>query len=236
MTDLTLTDLRWAPDGAPIIGPINVQIRAGERVTVIGHHGSGKTTLLHLVAGTLAPTTGAVLLDGQATNSEAGAAAISTMLPPLGLADDRPMIEHLELAAGSNPAGDWRDDAVDLAGRLGLADRFDDPVRMFSWGMRQKLAICMAFVREFDVLILDEPFDGLDASSRRAALDLIDLAHEYGTTVIIATNDLDTAARGDRVIALRRGRLIADTEPSADLEALIDEPATQGSDADQEVE
>jgi ABC-type multidrug transport system ATPase subunit len=234
VTAIAVHDLRWYHADGTGFGPIDLRVETGERIAFIGHHGSGKTTLLRLLVGAATPPRGSVLIGGHPAGSGAAAELVSATVDPLALDEERTMREHLELAA--RDAADWREDADDLAGRLGLADRFDDPVRMFSRGMRQKLVLCMAMLPEFEVLVLDEPFEGLDARSRRGALDLLDLAHRYGATVVVATNDLDAAARSARVVAMRRGRIAAEVAPDGDLAAWITEPETPSNPAHQELE
>lgn len=234
MTTVDLRGVHWGFADGATFGPIDLHIDGGDRIAVIGHHGSGKTSLLRLLVGTHLPAQGEVLIDGHPAGSADADDQVSAMIHPLPLDDERTMRRHLEVAAAGT-AG-WGDDAYDLAQRLGLAERFDDPVRMFSRGMRQKLAICMALLPQFDLLVLDEPFDGLDARSRRTALELFDLAHRYGATVVVATNDLEAASLSDRVIAMRRGEVIADVTPDADLEALIADPEAPSNAPRQELE
>ena len=88
--------------------------------------------------------------------------------------------------------------------------------------MRQKTAIALTFIRPFSVLLVDEPFVGLDEPGRLALIALVDTAQRSGCTVVVATHELSYAAQAERVIALREGAVAFDGDPSAaDLHALI---------------
>ena len=103
---------------------------------------------------------------------------------------------------------------------LGLADRADDLPVTFSRGMRQKAAIALAFIRPFELLLVDEPFVGLDRTGRDALLDLLDHAHASGAALVVATHELITVAGSQRVVALRDGAVVFDGPPTdADVDA-----------------
>ena len=89
---------------------------------------------------------------------------------------------------------------------MGLYERADDLPTRFSRGLRQKAAIALALVRPFDVLLVDEPFVGLDATGKIALLELLDAVNRDGAALIVATHELDFVNRVDRCIALRDGQ------------------------------
>ena len=117
---------------------------------------------------------------------------------------------------------DWRDTAESLLECVGLSDRADDLPGSFSRGLKQKAAICFAFVRPFDLMVVDEPFVGLDATGREALLALFDDAHADGKTLMIATHELATVAASQRVIALHNGEVSYDGPPGANLASLVE--------------
>jgi len=135
--------------------------------------------------------------------------------------DDLSVFEHLEYIARLHGVSDWQDRAAELVERLGLSGRGDDLPVTFSRGLRQKASICLAFVRPFDVLVVDEPFVGLDAPGRAALLAMLDEAQQHGSTLLVATHELATVAASDRVVALRYGELVYDGGPDTDLDALV---------------
>jgi ABC-type multidrug transport system ATPase subunit len=130
--------------------------------------------------------------------------------------------EHLEYVARLHGVESWEGRGLELLERLGIDDRVDDLPTRFSRGMRQKAAIALAFIRPFTVLLVDEPFVGLDEPGRAALVELIDEAHQRGATVIVATHELSFASKAERVIALREGALLYDGKPGdTDLHALV---------------
>ena len=92
----------------------------------------------------------------------------------------------------------------------------------FSRGLRQKAAIALAFVRPFELLLVDEPFVGLDRTGRDALLELFRRAHADGAALVVATHELTTVAGAQRVVALRDGAVVFDGPPAdADVDALV---------------
>ena len=93
---------------------------------------------------------------------------------------------------------------------VGLTDRADQLPTTFSRGLRQKAAIALAFVRPFELMLVDEPFVGLDQAGKEALLELFRRAHEDGATLVVATHELTTVKEAERVVALRDGLIIFD--------------------------
>ena len=141
----------------------------GEAVALIGHNGSGKTTFLRIAAGLLEPSDGTVLIDGHPAGSLPARAAMAYLSDSPTFYEDLSVWEHLEYVARLHGHDDWEQDAADLLDHLGLYDRADDLPTSFSRGLRQKASIAMGFIRPFDVLLVDEPFVGLDASGQGSA-------------------------------------------------------------------
>jgi ABC-type multidrug transport system ATPase subunit len=207
---------------APALGPVDVAVKAGERAVLIGHNGSGKTTLLRLGAGLLDPTGGTISVCGHAAGTLDARAAMSYLGDQPVFYDDLSVREHLEYIARLHGAGDWEPAAAELLDRLGLAERAEELPTTFSRGLRQKAAIAIAFIRPFELLLVDEPFVGLDRAGREALLALVDEAHGRGAAMLIATHELQTVAGAQRVIALRDGSIVFDGPPSeADTDTLV---------------
>ena len=199
----------------PALGPIDLAIGEGERVALIGHNGSGKTTLIRLLTGRLDPTDGSAEIAGHPPGSVEARVAVSYLADQPVFYDDLSVNEHLEYIARLHGREAWREAADELLDRVGLTDRADDLPTTFSRGLKQKAAICLAFIRPFDVLLVDEPFVGLDARGRDALLALFDDAHAAGTTLIVATHELGTIGASQRVVALRDGNLDENAAPTA---------------------
>ena len=208
---------------APALQPLDLRIGTGERISLIGHNGSGKTTLMRMLVGVLEPTEGSAEIAGHPIGSIEARAAVSYLADQPVFYDDLTVWEHLEYVARLHGTDDWEQQAVDLVDMVGLMDRVDDLPTTFSRGLKQKAALTMAFVRPFDVMLIDEPFVGLDRLGKLALLDLLDLAHGDGATLVVATHELSSVNESNRLIALTNGELVYDGDPAtADLAALTE--------------
>ena len=202
--------------------PLDLRVRHGEAVVLVGHNGSGKTTLLRMLAGLLEPSAGTAEINGHAVGSLEARAATSFLSDTPTFYDDLSVWEHLEYTARLHGVEDWEQRAADLLGHVGLYERADDLPTRFSRGLRQKAAITLALVRPFEVLLVDEPFVGLDAMGKVALLELLDAVNRDGATLIVATHELDFVNRVDRCVALRDGRVVHDGGTSGlDVLALV---------------
>jgi ABC-type multidrug transport system ATPase subunit len=196
--------------GVPALAALDLAIEPGESVVLIGHNGSGKTTLLRMVSGLLEPTDGHSLIHGEPAGSMPARAAVSYLADNPTFYEDLSLWEHLEYVARMHGTQEWDQQAADLLGHLGLYERADDLPIQFSRGLRQKAAIAIGLIRPFALLLVDEPFVGLDAAGKAAMLDLLDDAHAEGATIVVATHELEFVKRVQRCIALRDGELIHD--------------------------
>jgi ABC-type multidrug transport system ATPase subunit len=195
---------------SPALDPITIEVSPGERIALIGHNGSGKTTMMRIAAGLLDATEGSVSIYGHASGSLSARASLSFIADQPTFYDDLTLWEHMEYVARLHGVEDWEQTAADLLGHLGLYERADDMPNRFSRGLKQKSAIALGFIRPFDLLLVDEPFVGLDASGKEALLELLASASDNGSTVIVATHELSFVHTVQRVIALRDGRLVYD--------------------------
>jgi len=195
--------------------PLDLVVAAGESVALIGHNGSGKSTFLRLAAALLEPTGGHVDLAGWAAGTLEARAAVSFLPDDPVLYDDLSVREHVDYVSRLHGGDGWDDYAEGLAERLSLIGRIDDLPSRFSRGLRQKTSIILGLVRPFSVLLVDEPFVGLDAGGRAAMLELLDEVHRDGAAVVVATHDATFVERVDRCVALRDGERIFDGRATA---------------------
>jgi ABC-2 type transport system ATP-binding protein len=223
MTDaLATTDLGKHYGAAPALESLTLTVPQGQHVALIGHNGSGKTTLLKMCAGLLDPSDGAISVHGHPAGSLAARAALSWLSDTPTFYDDLSLWEHLEYVARLHGVEQWEPKATELLDLLGLAARKDDLPVTFSRGLRQKAAISLAFIRPMDVLLVDEPFVGLDNAGKQALVELFDQAAAAGVTLIVATHELSFVERVGRLLALRDGALVYDGPPAdADLRELV---------------
>jgi ABC-2 type transport system ATP-binding protein len=194
----------------------SLDLAAGECVSLIGHNGSGKTTALRVAAGQLVPTSGAVTVGGtnvhDRRHGHVARARLAFVPDTPVLYDDLTVDEHLELVGLAHGVSDELDERITvLLERLGLAARRDFLPRQLSRGMRQKTQIACAFVRPFEVLLLDEPVVGLDPPSQAALRSLLIETKRRGAGVVFSTHQLGFASDlADRGMVLDSGRVVDD--------------------------
>ncbi len=190
--------------------PVDLTLGPGELVVLVGPNGAGKSTLIGLCAGLLEPTEGDVKVVGEPAGSIEARAATSYLPDAPVLYDDLSVYEHLEYVARLHGVHDWQPLAENLLERLELTGRADDLPSRFSRGMRQKVSLALALVRPFDLLLVDEPFVGLDAPSQGTLVKLLLDAVAVGATALVSTHQLDLADEAVRCVGLRDGELVHD--------------------------
>ena len=204
------------------LAPLSLSIKAGQRVSLVGANGSGKTTLLRLASGLLERSDGSIEIFGHKAGSLDARTLLSYLPDEPVLYDDLSVREHLQYLGPLYGTPDWQTRAEDLMQRLGIAHRADDLPSGFSRGLRQKTSLATGFLRPFDLLLIDEPFVGLDEPGRIALLGLLDEATERGATVVVASHQLDLVKKADRCIALTDGAIVYDGSPDkVDLHKLV---------------
>lgn len=178
---------------------------------------------MRMLVGMLEPSEGTATIAGHPIGSIEARAAVSYLADQPVFYDDLTVWEHLEYIARLHGTHEWEQQAVDLVDMVGLMDRVDDLPTTFSRGLKQKAALTMAFVRPFDVMLIDEPFVGLDRLGKEALLELLTLAHGDGATLVVATHELSSVKESSRLIALSSGEVSYDGDPAeADLTALTE--------------
>jgi ABC-2 type transport system ATP-binding protein len=213
---------------APAVGPVDLQVPAGESLLVIGHNGSGKSTLLGLVAGVLEPTEGTVEVFGVEPTSLVGRATVAYLPDTPVLYDDLSVHEHVQYVSRMHGGDGDEPELDDLIERVGLTSRRDELPSRFSRGLRQRTAIAVALCRPFSLLLVDEPFVGLDADGREAFIGLLDAARERGATVVVATHDPARLEHFDRRVELRDGAVVHDSRtPGPERPPRADQPGPE---------
>ncbi|MEM6794889.1 MAG: ABC transporter ATP-binding protein [Acidobacteriota bacterium] len=202
------------------LGPVSLEVFAGELVAIMGPSGSGKSTLLALAGALDQPTEGRVLVEGQdlAESSAADLSAlrrrrIGFVFQDLNLLPGLTALENvaLPLELDGHPLGDARQRAREelaLVGLAALEDRFPEDL---SGGEQQRVAVARAFVGPRQLLLADEPTGALDTVTGEAVLRLLKAQCARGRTVVLVTHDPSHAAWADRVLFLRDGRIVDQT-------------------------
>jgi heme exporter protein A len=219
-TQVTVANLSRHFGRRKALSQLSFECRAGEILGLLGPNGAGKSTLLAILATLLAPSNGEVTYGGHRVR-EAGA-ALRSRLGMLG----HDLFLYPELTARENLLFFARLYGLDdVASRVAaslehakLSDRADDPVAGFSRGMRQRLALERALVHNPRLLLLDEPFTGLDQASTAALVGRLLELQAQGCLVVLATHDLEVAEHIiSRSLFLRGGRLVSDADTSGSL-------------------
>ena len=132
------------------------------------------------------------------------------------LYDDLSVEEHLEYVARLHGVDEWQGRAEALLDRLALTDRAYDLPSRFSRGMRQKTSLAVGLVRPFSLLLVDEPFVGLDAPTQASLVEVLAEAAAEGAALLVSTHQLDLVERATRCVAVREGEVAYDGKPSAE--------------------
>jgi heme exporter protein A len=192
---------------------VDLSIGQGEFVTLVGPNGAGKTTLLRILATLTRPTSGTVRIAGHDPSREGRDARrrIGFLSHRTILYDDLTAEQNLRFYARLYDLSDADDRIDDLLERVGLALRRRDLVRTFSRGMKQRLALARAVLHRPSVLLLDEPYTGLDPGAAEVLTALlIQLAGE-GCSILMTTHNLDRGLTlGQRVVLLSQGEIVLD--------------------------
>ncbi|RME89616.1 MAG: metal ABC transporter ATP-binding protein, partial [Anaerolineae bacterium] len=211
-------------DGRTALEEITFHLHIGERVAVVGPNGAGKSTLFKVVAGVLSPTEGEVRVFGSGPHGHVCIAYIPQRSQvdwdfPVSVAD----VVMMGRIAKLGPLGwpkrrDWAlvHEALETVGLRELADR---QIGQLSGGQQQRMFIARALAQEAELMLMDEPLTGLDAPAQREVLSLLDELQNRGVTLMVATHDLDQAARHFDRIMLLNHRLIAFGTPEDVLQA-----------------
>ena len=198
-----------------ILNGINLDVKSGESVAILGPSGSGKSTLLGLLAALDSPTKGDITLDGVTLNGldEEGKAAlrkqkVSFIFQSFMLVDTLNALENVMLPAELSGITNAKQKAQQMLERVGLSHRLNHFPNQLSGGEQQRVAIARAFICEPKVLFADEPTGNLDgANSDRVADMLFELNRESDTTLVLVTHDLQLANRCQRRLNMQAGQL-----------------------------
>ena len=196
---------------------LDLTVGSGEVVMLVGPNGAGKSTLLGLTSGLLEPTDGNVSVQGHAAGTLEARAATSFLPDAPVLYDDLSVWEHLEYVARLHGTADWMDYAEDLLEMFDLTDRGDDLPGTFSRGLRQKTALLVGLIRPFRLLLVDEPFAGLDRPGQETLVEVLADLADQGASVVVSTHQLDLLEVATRCVGLRDGELAHDGEASAEI-------------------
>lgn len=199
----------------PVLRGADLHVKQGEFVTLVGANGAGKSTLLRIVATLLKPSGGEVKVGGWPLPryNERVRRYIGLVSHNALLYGDLTAEENLIFFARLYNLPDEKERVSVALKTVGLAARQRDAVRTFSRGMVQRLTIARATLHEPDVLLLDEPYTGLDRDASRLLDDLLRRESENGRTILMITHDLVHGLNiCDRIAILSRGKIVAEID------------------------
>lgn len=184
------------PGGPTVLRGISLDIRPGMLVGLVGKNGSGKSTLMACLAGLYTPTAGTIQI-GQHTSpgdEKSIRQIVGLVLQDADLQILGATVEE-DLVLGVPRADQLRRQAArDLAARFGLVSQWEEPVQVLSWGQKRKLSICGILMQQPTVLLLDEPFSGLDYPGIAEMRMILQDGKEHGLTQVVAAHDVEPMA------------------------------------------
>ena len=215
-----IRDFKLGQETVHVLKGIDLDIKRGEYVAIMGPSGSGKSTLMNLLGCLDTPTAGSYLLNGKDVsqmtddeladirNTEIGFVFQTFNLLPRTTALDNVALPMI-YAGQSKKVREER--ASEVLTDVGLADRMDHKPNQLSGGQRQRVAVGRALVNKPSIILADEPTGNLDSKTGTEIMGLFDEIHAKGNTVIMVTHEEDIAAHAKRVIRLRDGIIESDT-------------------------
>jgi ABC-2 type transport system ATP-binding protein len=202
-------------DGMGLVA-LDLELHPGELVMLVGPNGAGKSTFLGLAAGLIEPSNGECWVQGSALGTITARAATSYLPDAPVLYDDLSLNEHIEYIARMHNTQDWESYAEDLLDLFNLTHRADDLPARFSRGLKQKTALILGLIRPFSLLLIDEPFVGLDTPGQEALVEILGDVADQGAAVLCSTHQMDLTPKATRCVGLRDGELSYDGKASAE--------------------
>ena len=198
-----------------LLQPIDLTVKTGESIAIVGSSGSGKTTLLSILAGLDLPTQGEVYLKShplhqlnEEQRSQVRAKHVGFIFQQFLLVSSLTALENVMLPAELANIEDAKERGIALLEQVGLADRLDHYPAQLSGGEQQRVAIARAFITRPDILFADEPTGNLDAKTGQHIEELLfKLNQELGTTLVLVTHDAKLAAKCQRQVEMDSGSL-----------------------------
>ncbi|MDP3994946.1 MAG: ABC transporter ATP-binding protein [bacterium] len=203
------------------INNINLEIKRGDFVAIVGPSGSGKSTLMHIIGLLDSSTSGKVYLNGRnvsSINEEEQASLrnkhIGFVFQSFNLLARTSSLDNVEmpLVYAGLGNGERRQRALEVLKFVDLQDKVDNLPSQLSGGQQQRVAIARALVNSPDLILADEPTGNLDSKSGKEILDMLIDLNKKGNTVVLVSHDLSIASKAKRIIELKDGEIVKDTK------------------------
>ncbi|MFN8589440.1 MAG: ATP-binding cassette domain-containing protein [Candidatus Eisenbacteria bacterium] len=207
---LEIRSVRKIYDDRVVVNDVSFEVQSGEIFALLGPNGAGKTTLIRMITDITRPDGGSILFDGKPL-SGAGGPRVSYLPEERGLYRKVPVLDALSYIGELKDMGraKSRAAAVALLEEFGLAAWSKKQVSALSKGMQQKLQLCSALIGDPQLLILDEPFSGLDPVNVQILEDVLHRRRAAGTTVILSTHQMNKVEQQcDRALMINRGHMV----------------------------
>ncbi|MEO9324012.1 ABC transporter ATP-binding protein [Nocardioides sp. C4-1] len=201
------------------VAGVDLEAHAGQATALLGRNGAGKSTTMRVLAGVVPPTSGTVTVSGHDVRAHALRVkqAVGYCPDVGGLVPRASPWEHLQLSARLRRLDGWEDRGRDLLERFGLGDVAHRVTAGFSHGMGRRLSVLLAALHEPDVLLLDEPFDGVDPLGVEATLDVVNDARVRGACVLVSTHLRELAVEACTSVSVLRGGAQVATLPASEM-------------------
>ncbi|WP_066312399.1 heme ABC exporter ATP-binding protein CcmA [Bacillus sp. FJAT-29814] len=200
-------------DNKLILRGVDLSVKKGETVAILGPNGAGKSTLLKVLATLIKPTSGTIKINGlDLKKNQIAIKKILGYLPHSSLLYDHySPLENLIFFGDLYGVNNSEQRAIELVKEVGLSFFLNEPVKNFSRGMIQRIAIARAIIHEPEILLLDEPHTGLDQGAISILNNVILNMKQKGTTTLMVTHDFKQAAEiCDRIIIVKNGKIVDD--------------------------
>ncbi len=222
------------PEKTLVLKGINLEIKRGEFVSIVGQSGSGKSTLMNILGCLDTPSGGEYLLEGQDISSFDKDALSNLRLKKfgfifqrynlLGASDAKNNVALPGIYAGMS-AEERIARSKKLLDMLGLSDKVDSMPNQLSGGQQQRISIARALMNGGEILLCDEPTGALDSKSGIVVMEILKKLHEQGRTIIVVTHDKNIASWANRIIEIKDGNIISDTKTKDEIFKFEDQKA-----------
>ena len=211
-------------DQLTVLNNVNLTIRRGEMIAIMGASGSGKSTLMNILGCLDTPSEGTYLVNGRDTSvmnpdqlAELRRDYFGFIFQRYHLLDDLTAIGNVEIPAlySAENKASRQARAEQLLKRLGLAERMDHKPSQLSGGQQQRVSVARALINGGTVILADEPTGALDSHSGKEMMDLLRELHQQGHTIVLVTHDPKIAASAERVIEISDGEIVSDITSGA---------------------